>query len=369
MATSQFCTQSRFGVSVLDLRPVSVDLVAFLFRLRLMAIDTGTHWAQLCGVLRPLHPIATFSHAYVQQIRLTKAKPQNTPQSGVMIRHARPRRCHSIQATASQRVNFEPPHVLPVNSHYLCLNLQELPKIALVSHGGGGNIIAMTFGEKVLQASRPDLKTARHQGSGGKTMEIQSSPTQGTLGPGGIASSATTRLDEYEIDFADPRAFVVARWEDLRAVSLETLRSVGSQAHGSIESSQGLTTEIQSKITALKTTPTMKRQMSRIQPLPRVAAALIQAFSNLVAPAPVDLSVIWKLIHLSLKMSYTSSTRLERISNLLHKTQRAIELFNGCLENLQKPSEASVSTSDFLDTLLSILCDVVEYLHESSSGK
>ncbi|KAL5320483.1 hypothetical protein ACEPPN_011288 [Leptodophora sp. 'Broadleaf-Isolate-01'] len=108
----------------------------------------------------------------------------------------------------------------------------------------------MTFGEKVLQASRPDLETARHQGSGGKTMEIQS-----------------------------------------------------SQAHGSIESSQGLMAEIQSKITALKTTPTMKRQMSRIQPLPRVAAVLIQAFSNLVAPAPVDLSVIWKLMHLSLKVS------------------------------------------------------------------
>ncbi|KAH6690247.1 hypothetical protein BKA61DRAFT_287339 [Leptodontidium sp. MPI-SDFR-AT-0119] len=113
----------------------------------------------------------------------------------------------------------------------------------------------------------------------------------------------------------------------------------------------------------------MKRQMSRIQPLPRVAAVLIQAFSNLVAPVPVDFSVIWKLMHLSLKMSYTSSTRLERISDLLHKTQRAIELFNGCLENLQKPSEASISTSDFLDTLLSILCDVVEYLHESSSEK
>ncbi|KAG4437548.1 hypothetical protein IFR05_006982 [Cadophora sp. M221] len=232
----------------------------------------------------------------------------------------------------------------------------------------------MTLGEILLQSGSPDSQMGAeiHQRAGGKSMEIQihaGGSNQDTLRLEESTPHASKKLDEYEIDFSDPRAFVVSRWEDLTAAALEALSGIGLQTETTVESQDSLKAEIQTKIIDIKSASLMNRLLNRIQPLPQVTALLTQTLSSLVAPHSMDFCVIWRLLHLSLKMSYTSSARLERVSDLFHEVQRAIELFNGTLENLQRPAEVSIAVLDFLDLLLFMLVDVVEYLHESSSEK
>ncbi|KAG4441818.1 hypothetical protein IFR05_002682 [Cadophora sp. M221] len=110
----------------------------------------------------------------------------------------------------------------------------------------------------------------------------------------------------------------------------------------------------------------MKRQIRRIQTLPRALALLTHTFSTSVIPYAVEFDVIWGLIYLTLKLSYTSPVALRRITDVLDSLRRKVELFTGVLESCRKENEARISTVDFLDPFLEILTDLVEYLVEYS---
>lgn len=68
------------------------------------------------------------------------------------------------------------------------------------------------------------------------------------------------------------------------------------------------------------------------------------------------------------QLSYLSSDRLKRTTELLHKIRRLVELFSRCLESCDEPNEARIAIVDFLDPITIILTDAVLYLHAYSSG-
>jgi hypothetical protein len=65
---------------------------------------------------------------------------------------------------------------------------------------------------------------------------------------------------------------------------------------------QDLVSEIQGKITDVASNSSMKRQMGKIQPLPRTLAALTRIFSQLVDPLEIKFDLLWGLIYLNLKV-------------------------------------------------------------------
>lgn len=67
-----------------------------------------------------------------------------------------------------------------------------------------------------------------------------------------------------------------------------------------------LSIEIDAKISSPTSTATMKRQIRRIQTLPRVLALLTHTFATSVIPYAVEFDVIWGLIYLTLKVRSTT---------------------------------------------------------------
>jgi hypothetical protein len=65
---------------------------------------------------------------------------------------------------------------------------------------------------------------------------------------------------------------------------------------------QDLVSEIQGKLTDAASNASMKRQMAKIQPLPRTLATLTRYFSHLVDPLELKFDLIWGLIYLNLKV-------------------------------------------------------------------
>ena len=60
--------------------------------------------------------------------------------------------------------------------------------------------------------------------------------------------------------------------------------------------------EINCKLKDPQSGSAMKRQMGRIQPLPRILGALTGRFAGLVSPLDVRFDLIWGLIYLNLKV-------------------------------------------------------------------
>ncbi|KAH7416710.1 hypothetical protein BKA64DRAFT_701492 [Cadophora sp. MPI-SDFR-AT-0126] len=182
-------------------------------------------------------------------------------------------------------------------------------------------------------------------------------------------SLPTKRLEEYDIDFSDTRKFAVSRWGDIREASRELLFADDLQICAHFNTWDDLAEEIDSRICDPASTALMKREMSKIQSLPRVLAALAQIFATSVTPYEADFGLVWGMIYLTLKMSYSSTQRLRRIVNVFVRIRRAVELFNGNIEACDKIDEARIATIDFLDPMLNIISDMVDYLHESASVK
>ena len=61
--------------------------------------------------------------------------------------------------------------------------------------------------------------------------------------------------------------------------------------------------EIDSKIKDINSTPIMKRQMGRIQPLPRALATLVKGFTKIVVPFHVNFDILWGIVYIDLKAS------------------------------------------------------------------
>lgn len=70
-----------------------------------------------------------------------------------------------------------------------------------------------------------------------------------------------------------------------------------------------------------------------------------------------------------IQMSYSSTQRLRKVIIVYMRLRRLVELFNENIEVCEQKDEARIATIDFLDPLLSILTDLIEYLHDSASGK
>lgn len=68
---------------------------------------------------------------------------------------------------------------------------------------------------------------------------------------------------------------------------------------------QDVVTDIQSRLKDAGSGLSMKRQISKIMPLPRTLADLTRTFSKLVHPREVKFDLLWGLIYLVLKVSYS----------------------------------------------------------------
>ena len=63
-----------------------------------------------------------------------------------------------------------------------------------------------------------------------------------------------------------------------------------------------LADEIQRKLKDPASAPVAKRQMARIQPLPRTLSSLTQSFEKTLSPHEVEFGLLWGLIYLNLRV-------------------------------------------------------------------
>lgn len=152
------------------------------------------------------------------------------------------------------------------------------------------------------------------------------------------------------------------------ALTQTTLTFTDQKYAGQYMYSQDISLEIKSRLNDPSSTAIIRRQMSRIQALPNAMIKLTHLFRRLVQPVEVKLDILWGLIYLNLRMSYTSLERLKRTCDLLDKLRKVTALFIRCVEGCDEDNEARIAVIDFLDPIVTILTDCVVYFHRNVSG-
>ena len=103
------------------------------------------------------------------------------------------------------------------------------------------------------------------------------------------------------------------------------------------------------------------KHLSLIVPLPRTMANFTGTLERSILPAQIDLSMLWGLIYLNVKLSIDTPDKLRRTVEWLSKVRRVVELFNRCLDVCADESEARLAMVDMLDPILGMLGDSVKF--------
>ena len=107
-------------------------------------------------------------------------------------------------------------------------------------------------------------------------------------------------------------------------------------------------TELRQKTTAKDSSPAVKRLTSQLSPLTRTITTLISAFTKSILPHEARFDVLWGLIHLNLKLSYSSLDKLERTVGWLGRLRRVVELFNRCFAICEEINESRLAVIDVM---------------------
>jgi hypothetical protein len=117
-------------------------------------------------------------------------------------------------------------------------------------------------------------------------------------------------------------------------------------------------------------TPSQRGYLQTLQLLTSPLRAFTDLFERLVEPEPVDMSVLWGLIYLNIKLALASSgearsinDRLKRVTQWLVTLRRAVECLNQCIGNCRDLDSARRQITDSFDPMLLLLTEMVQFQH------
>ena len=76
--------------------------------------------------------------------------------------------------------------------------------------------------------------------------------------------------------------------------------------------------------------------------------ALINNFNKSITPHDVQFEVFWGLICLNLRLSFSSTDKLERTVAWLSRLRRVVELFNRCFDICEELNEARLTVIEVM---------------------
>ena len=95
---------------------------------------------------------------------------------------------------------------------------------------------------------------------------------------------------------------LVVSWGETR--SGNRLKGIDLKIVGKYHDWEHLSNEIQTKMADPTSTTLVKREMQKIQQMPKSIGDLINNFTNIIVPFEVRCNVVWALIHLNLKVRF-----------------------------------------------------------------
>ena len=127
--------------------------------------------------------------------------------------------------------------------------------------------------------------------------------------------------------------------------------------------------------------------LSHIQPIMRPLRIFINKFELLTAPLTADMSILWGLLYLTVKVRFDFSTALDAISNeclqlalrsdeklkkitgCLTSLRREIALLNGSVANCEDDNFIRTEMIEIFDPVLQILVGLIKFQHSYSLGE
>jgi hypothetical protein len=107
-------------------------------------------------------------------------------------------------------------------------------------------------------------------------------------------------------DFRNTSPFVAWRYGDIIAIITDSLSEEDQLVVKEHRSWQDLMTEIRKKVMDPKSSPSLRRLMSSIQPLPRSMETLNGSFISTVSPQNIQFDFLWGMVYLNLKVGFMS---------------------------------------------------------------
>jgi hypothetical protein len=127
--------------------------------------------------------------------------------------------------------------------------------------------------------------------------------------------------------------------------------------------------------------------LGHIQLIMRPLRVFINKFEQLIAPLSVDMSILWGLLYLTVKvwlhisialdalsnkhfqLALGSDENLKRISACLTSLRREIALLNGSVANCEDDNFVRTEMIEIFDPLLQILVGLIKFQHSHSLGE
>ena len=98
--------------------------------------------------------------------------------------------------------------------------------------------------------------------------------------------------------------------------------------------------------------------------------ALTSTFEHLVDPEPVDMSILWGLVYLNIKLSLTSANetrpvneKLRRVTQWFISLRRVVDSLNQCIANCRDLDSARREITDVFEPMLLLLTEMVKFQH------
>lgn len=175
------------------------------------------------------------------------------------------------------------------------------------------------------------------------------------------------REDEEDIDFNDTRKFASQSYKFAVDAVKQNLSTADSETISEPQDLHTVESNIRKILADSKTSIFTKRLLIKIIPFPRSLDTLLTQFTAAINPFDADVNILWGLIDLNIKLSYSSQDKLSRMVDWMQRLRRVVELFNECLGVCEDMNEPRYAMFDMLDGLLQMQGESVRYLRRVSA--
>ncbi|KAN0114720.1 hypothetical protein V8E51_004264 [Hyaloscypha variabilis] len=154
------------------------------------------------------------------------------------------------------------------------------------------------------------------------------------------------REEEEDIDFSDTKEFAFTRYELAVAAVKQTLSAADQERVNQFQDWQKVQFKIRTIVSDPKSLPITKRLLTQIIPLPRSLYSLVKEFASAVHPSNPDVSIIWGLTELNIKLSCLNPEKLTHTVGWMKRLRSVVELFNRCLDVCDDMNEPRIAMVD-----------------------
>ncbi|KAF2229279.1 hypothetical protein EV356DRAFT_580965 [Viridothelium virens] len=166
---------------------------------------------------------------------------------------------------------------------------------------------------------------------------------------------------------------ILMKWQEAQGKCLHDLRPNEKEALENLKGPEDLINDLHRRQREYSDN-TLRNLLGQIFPILNLLQTLSHIFLTSIISRPVEMALLWGLLHLVIKSSLLSKEILEKMVEILDKIRKELALFGNCAPYLNNPylnnrTELQHSLVDMFVALINFWTQAMRYLRKSSAER